>query len=196
MRSRPEEAEETLERLIDQARAAITEGRDAVQGLRSSMVMANDLARAITLSGEGLAAEHAGSHCPEFRVYVKGKSRDLPPLVRDEVYKIACECMRNAFRHAHARWIEAQIWYDSRQFRLQLADDGKGIAPGILFAGGRAGHHGLPGMYERAELAGGKLTIRSAPGSGTEIELTIPASIAYAKAPPPGPGDAPSKGNG
>ncbi len=193
MRSRPDEVEETLERLMDQARKAITEGRDAVQGLRSSTVMANDLALAITSFAGGLAADRAGSDSPEFRVYVDGKSRDLPPLVRDEIYKIACESLRNAFQHAQARRIEVQIRYDPRQFRLQLVDDGKGIDPAVLSAGGRAGHHGLPGMQERAELAGGKLTILSRPGSGTEIELTIPASIAYAKSRPPGRAMSPGK---
>jgi signal transduction histidine kinase/ligand-binding sensor domain-containing protein len=196
MRSRPGEVEETLDRLLDQARAAITEGRDAVQGLRSSTVMANDLAFAITSFAEGLAVDHAGSDCPVFRVFVDGKSRDLPPLVRDEVYKIACESLRNAFRHAQARRIEVQIRYEPRQFRLQLVDDGKGIDPTVLSAGGRAGHHGLPGMYERAELAGGKLTILGRPGSGTKIELTIPASIAYAKSLPPGRAMFPGKERG
>ena len=70
MRDRPDEAEATLERYIEQARAAITEGRDAVQGLRSSTVVANDLARAITSFGEGLAADQTGPNRPEFRVYV------------------------------------------------------------------------------------------------------------------------------
>jgi hypothetical protein len=119
-------------------------------------------------------------------VYVEGKSRDLPPLVRDEVYKIACECLRNAFRHAQARRIEVPIRHEPRQFRLQLVDNGKGIDPAILRAGGRAGHHGLPGLHERAELAGGKLSVWSQLGSGTEIELTIPATIAYTKSPPSG----------
>jgi signal transduction histidine kinase len=186
MRSRPDEAEETLERLIDQARAAVTEGRDAVQGLRSSTVVANDLALAITSLAEGLAADRAGPNCPEFRVHMEGRTKDLTPLVRDEVYKVACECLRNAFRHARAQRIEVQIWYDPRQFRLQIADNGKGIDPEVLRGGGRAGHHGLPGLHERAEMSGGKLSIRSELGSGTEIELTIPASIAYPKAPPPG----------
>ena len=185
MRNRPEEAEETLERYIIQARAAITEGRDAVQGLRSSTVVANDLARAITTFGEGLCTDQAGPDCPEFRVYVEGKSKDLPPLVRDEVYKIACECLRNAFGHAQARRIEAQIRYEPRQFRLQVVDNGKGIDPAVLSAGGCAGHHGLPGIRERAELTGGKLSVWSQPNSGTEIELTIPASIAYPKSKPP-----------
>jgi hypothetical protein len=162
---RPEEAEQALERTIEQARAAITEGRDAVQGLRSSTIVPNDLA-------------------PEFRLYVEGKSKDLPPLVRDEVYQIASETLRNAFRHAQARRIEAQIRYDPRQFRLHIVDNGKGIDPAVLSAGGRAGHHGLPGLHERAQLAGGKLSVWSQLNSGTEIELTIPAAIAYTKSQP------------
>jgi ligand-binding sensor domain-containing protein/signal transduction histidine kinase len=188
MRSRPDEAEEVLERIIDQARAAITEGRDAVQGLRSSTVLTNDLARAIGTFGEGLAADlsshPAAANGPQFRVQVEGKSRDLPPLVRDEVYHIACESLRNAFRHAQAKRIEVQIRYDPRQFHLRVVDNGKGIDPAVLSAGGRAGHHGLPGINERAELAGGKLSVWSRLDSGTEIELTIPAHIAYTKSTP------------
>ena len=68
-----------------------------------------------------------------------------------------------------------------RQLRLRIRDDGKGIDPKILSEGGRKGHHGLPGMQNRAKLAGGKLAVWSKPNSGTEQELTVPGSIAYAK---------------
>jgi signal transduction histidine kinase len=182
MRVRPDEAEETLERTIEQARAAITEGRDAVQGLRSSTMVGNDLACAITTFAQGLAADHNGQNCPEFRLYVEGKSRDIPPLVRDEVYQIACESLRDAFRHAGARRVEVEIHYDPRLLRMRVRDDGKGIDPQVVDAGGRSGHHGLPGMRERAELVGGKLAVWSESDSGAEIELTIPSAIAYAKA--------------
>jgi ligand-binding sensor domain-containing protein/signal transduction histidine kinase len=181
IRDRPAEAEKALGNAIEQARAAITEGRDAVQGLRASTVVANDLARAITTLCGGLASAETDENCPAFRVRLKGKSKDLSPLVRDEVYQIAGEALRNAFWHAQARTIEVEIRYDHRQFRLEVADNGKGIDPAILSAGRRAGHYGLPGMNERAELAGGKLSVWSRLDSGTQIELTIPASIAYAK---------------
>jgi signal transduction histidine kinase len=184
MRSRPDEAEQMLERTIEQARGAIAEGRDAVKGLRSSTVVANDLARAITSFGEGQAANQLEQNCPAFRVEVEGESRDLPPLVRDEVYRIAVEALRNAFSHAHARRIDVVVSYDSRQLRLRVRDNGKGIDPAVLKAGGRDGHHGLPGIKERAEVAGGKLAAWSKLNSGTEIELTIPAAIAYRKSPP------------
>lgn len=78
MRSRPDEAEETLERLIDEARAAVTEGRDAVLGLRSSTVLTNDLARAVTIFGEGLAADETGALCPEFRLHVGREVQGTP----------------------------------------------------------------------------------------------------------------------
>jgi signal transduction histidine kinase/ligand-binding sensor domain-containing protein len=185
MRDRPVEAEQTLERLVEQARQAITEGRDAVQGLRDSTVVANDLARAIGTFGEGLAADQTGPNSPEFRVQVEGKSRDLPPLVRDEVYHVACESLRNAFHHAQAQRIDVEIRYDPREFRLRVLDNGKGIDPAVLSAGGRAGHHGLPGLKERAELAGGSLSVWSRVDSGTEIELSIPASTAYIKSATP-----------
>ena len=71
-----------------------------------------------------------------------------------------------------------------RRAFLLVVDNGKGIDEAVLSAGGRAGHHGLPGIHERAELWGAKLSVRSQLDSGTEIELTIPASIAYIKPPP------------
>jgi signal transduction histidine kinase len=175
----PVEAEETLEKVIDEARGAIEEGRDAVQNLRSSTVVTNDLLRAIDVLGEQLSELHTGPGCPEFRVQVEGKTRELAPLVRDEIHRIAYEAVRNAFSHSRARCINVEIHYSDRQFRLRVSDDGKGMDPKTLDEGGRSGHHGLPGMRERAELAGGKLTIWSKPGSGTEIELSIPASFAY-----------------
>jgi signal transduction histidine kinase/ligand-binding sensor domain-containing protein len=178
---RPDEARKTLESVIEQARQAITEGRDAVQGLRSSTSVTNDLSRTINTLGEELAANQTGQNSPEFLVIVEGAPRDLVPLVRDEVYRIGSEALRNAFRHAQARRIEVEIRYDIRRLRLQVRDDGKGIDSKILAEGGRNGHYGLAGMRERAKLAGGKLAVRSKLDSGTEVELTIPASMAYAK---------------
>jgi signal transduction histidine kinase len=183
IRDRPDEAEQLLDRTVDQARQAITECRDAVQGLRSSTVLTNDLARAVTAFAEGLAADQTSQNGPEFRMVVEGKSRDLPPIVRDEVFQIACESLRNAFHHALSGRIEVLIRYDTRQFQLRVVDDGKGIDQTVLNARERPGHHGLPGMNERAKLAGGKLSILSRLDSGTEIDLTIPASIAYTNSP-------------
>jgi signal transduction histidine kinase/ligand-binding sensor domain-containing protein len=176
------EARKTMDNAIEQARQAITEGRDAVQGLRSSTILTNDLTQAITKFGEELAGSTEGKR-PDFRVQAEGKSRDLAPPVRHEAYLIACEALRNAFQHAGAPRIEVEIRYDSRELRLRVRDDGKGIGAKVLEGGKRSGHHGLPGMHERAKLVGGRLVVWSELNAGTEIELTIPASVAYAKSP-------------
>jgi hypothetical protein len=93
------------------------------------------------------------------------------------------EALRNAFRHAQARQIEVALRYDETQFRLRIRDNGKGIDPKILIRDGRAGHYGLSGMRERAMLIGGKLTVWSEQDSGTEVELSVPATSAYATSP-------------
>jgi signal transduction histidine kinase len=176
----PGEAKEELDRALDLAARAITEGRNTVQGLRSSIVETNDLARAISALGEELAGDETNPNRVASSLVVEGTPRDLHPILRDEVYRIAGEALRNAFRHAQARRIEVVIGYGERQFRLRVHDDGKGIDPEVLAGQARAGHWGLPGMRERAELIGGKLEVWSQYQSGTEIDLNIRASIAYA----------------
>jgi signal transduction histidine kinase/ligand-binding sensor domain-containing protein len=183
----PPEARQQLEAIVEQARKAVVEGRDAVQGLRSSTSITNDLAHAIRTLGEELAAGQSAQNCPEFRVQVEGASRDLAPLVRDDVHRIACEAVRNAFRHGQAGKIEVEILYERLQLRLRVLDNGKGFDRGVLADGGRPGHFGLAGMRERAQLVGGELTVSSSPDSGTQIELTVPASHAYSKSLPASP---------
>ncbi|HWS65958.1 MAG TPA: triple tyrosine motif-containing protein [Steroidobacteraceae bacterium] len=178
--TRPAEAKEVLRSSIDQTAQAITEGREAVQALRASTVESNDLAQAITTLGDQLAAEESSATPVGLHVEVQGTPRNLRPIVRDEFYRVASEALRNAFRHAEAEQIEVEFCYDARHVRLRVRDDGKGIDPNFLAAEGRAGHFGLHGMRERAKLVGGKLTVWTAPYSGTEIELNIPASHAYA----------------
>jgi signal transduction histidine kinase len=173
------EPKQKLDNAIDQAAQAITEGRDAVQGLRSSAKVTNDLACAITTLGTELAAGESNPNAAEFHVEVEGTPRDLHPILRDEVYRIASESLRNAFKHAQAKRIEVEIRYDERRLRLRVRDDGKGIDAKLLTDDGRPGHYGLRGMRERAKLMGGKLAVWSELDSGTEVELRIPASRAY-----------------
>src|SRR5262249_45132421 len=143
IKDRPGEAESTLQNVIEQARQAITEGREGETGLRSSTAVTSDLALAISTFGQELCAPHAGQNPPNFLVPVKGKPRDLAPLLGDEIYRIAGEALRNAFRHSDAARIEVEIRYDRRQLRLRVRDNGKGIDPKVLGGDGRAGHYGL-----------------------------------------------------
>jgi ligand-binding sensor domain-containing protein/signal transduction histidine kinase len=177
---RPLDAKVKLERTIEQVETAVTEGRDAVQALRASTSESNDLAKAISTLGEELKAASNNVE-PQIRVVVEGESRNLHPIVRDEVYKIAAEGLRNAFRHSHARQIEVEVRYEREQFRLRVRDDGRGVDKALLSGLETAGHYGIRGMRERATVIGGKFVVWSEIDAGTEIELRIPGWKAYAK---------------
>jgi signal transduction histidine kinase len=176
--TQPLQAKESLGTAIECAFEAITEGRDAVQGLRSATVEGGDLATAIRALGADIAAQGTRKDV-SFRVEVSGASPRLIPLVRDEVYRIAGESLRNAFRHSGAKRIEVDLCYVQEEMRLRVRDDGKGIDARFLGTECRGGHYGIHGMRERAQLIGGTLQVRTARESGTEIELIVPASPAY-----------------
>jgi signal transduction histidine kinase/ligand-binding sensor domain-containing protein len=167
-------AKEQLEQALHRADEAIAEGRNAVYDLRSSATTANDLAQAVKSLGDELATTDSAA----FHLVVEGTPRHLHPIIRDEIYRITREALRNAFSHGRAHHIETEITYGKRAFRLRIRDDGEGIPPEILKEG-RPGHYGLSGMRERAKKTGGKLDIWSGAGAGTEIELSIAGSIAY-----------------
>jgi signal transduction histidine kinase len=177
-----EEAIRTLDNAIGSAEHAIVEGRDAIQDLRLTVVPQSNLEHLLTVAGQELAKAHdANGIPPMFRVTVEGPHRSLSPILQDEVYRIGREVLRNAFRHSQASRIEAEIRYDKRKLRLRIRDDGKGIDQKIMAEGAKAGHWGLPGARERATRIGARLDFWSEAGAGTEVELTVPASMAYAK---------------
>ena len=179
LENRPAAAREMLDSTIARVADAVTEGRDAVQGLRESTIPDSDLCTAIRTLGQELTKD-AGDHRPTFHVAIEGEARSLRPILRDEVYKIAAEALRNAFRHSRAGRVEVECRYDNDQFRLRIRDNGKGIDPAVLSKQASDGHYGLGGMRERATLAGGQLAVWSEVDAGTEIELRVPASHAYA----------------
>ena len=178
---RPELAKEKLDSAINPAASAITEGRNAVQGLRESTVGTSDIADAINTLGAELAAAPGDRPAPAFHVTVEGEPRPLHPILRDDIYKITAEALRNAFRHAEATDVDVEIRYDRQQFRLRVQDDGKGFDEALLPRQAAAGHYGVPGMRERAVLMGGTLTVWSKEGAGTAVELCIPSRSAYVK---------------
>jgi signal transduction histidine kinase/ligand-binding sensor domain-containing protein len=179
---RPEEALQALDGAIAGTERAITEGQDAIEDLRSLTTAEEDLAQLIKVTGEDLAASQGGEHdSPTFGLTVEGHQRTLTPDIRDEVYRIARELLRNAFRHSQAHRIEAEILHDEDQFRLRVRDDGKGMDSQVLAKGRRPGHWGLPGARERAQQMGAKLDLWSQPGAGTEVQLAVAASVAYRK---------------
>jgi signal transduction histidine kinase/ligand-binding sensor domain-containing protein len=181
---KPLEADKALEAAIDRAASAITEGRDAVQALRSQNRIGCDILQAISSLAEELAGQLTARSdqpvAPEFRLTVEGTRRTLRIAIRDDLYRIVAEALTNAFHHANARHIEVEIRYDARQLRLRIRDDGIGMDPELPKTGVRRGHWGVQGMRERARGLGAHLELWSQTGVGTEVEVLVPGAIAYA----------------
>jgi len=143
---RPEDALEALDSAIQRTEQAIAESRDAIKDLRVEGATTLDLAELLTATGRELeSVGYDNSTRPTFQVIVGGERRDLFPGIRDEVYRIGRELLRNAFQHAHAQHIEAEIRYDNHALILLIRDDGSGLDPTVVKEGGRPGHWGLPG---------------------------------------------------
>jgi signal transduction histidine kinase/ligand-binding sensor domain-containing protein len=166
---------------LDHADLVAKEGRERVMGLRGSG-RGEEFSRAVASFGEDLAHHHDAA----FSTSIVGSSRDLQPIVYDEALRIIQEALTNAFSHARASRIEADIEFSKLTFQARIRDNGCGIAPAILSAGGSSGHWGLLGMRERSKLIQGRLQIWSRLGAGTEIHLSIPSSLAYGESKPAG----------
>jgi signal transduction histidine kinase/ligand-binding sensor domain-containing protein len=174
-------AEQVLDEAIVATEQALQEGRSAIRDLRPEPAAQRDLPELLNAVGNEMAtADELHGSAPAYRVVVEGKQQELSTMLQDEVYRIAREVIRNAFVHAAASHIEVEIRYDQDQLRLRVRDDGKGIDPKVL-AGGQSGHFGIPGMRERAQRIGARLDFWSEMGAGTEVELAVPASMAYQK---------------
>ena len=178
-----EEAIQNLDAAISTAQNAIVEGRDAIHDLRDTVAPQAHLEQLLQTAGQELVSSHVSDgNRPAFRVTVEGPAQALLPVLQDEVYQIGREVLRNAFRHASASRIEAEIHYDNGLLRLRIRDDGKGLERKV-FEDGIPGHWGLPGIRERAKRIGARLVFWSEAGAGTEVELAVPSRIAYVKSP-------------
>jgi signal transduction histidine kinase len=167
-------AKPQLRRVLQLMQQVVDEGRNAVRGLRASGGSINDLEVAFS----GMREEHFIPESTEFRVIIEGRTCNLNPFVRDEVYRIGREALVNAFRHSGATSVEIEIDYAPRRLHLVVRDNGSGIQREVLRSG-REGHWGLVGMRERAERIGGRLKVWSRAAAGTEVELTVPGHIAF-----------------
>ena len=177
---KPEDAMHALDEAISGTEQAIAESRDAIQDLRPESIAQYSLEQQLkTVAEELSAAQGPNRKPPSFQVIAEGEPGVLSPKIQHEVYNVSREVIRNAFRHANARSIEVEIRYDKTQLRLRLRDDGKGIDPKVLEESRRPGHWGLPGVRERAQRIGARLDFWSQSEAGTEVELTVPAVIAY-----------------
>jgi signal transduction histidine kinase len=165
-----------LEQLSLWLEQATQEGRAALNSLRSSTRLRNDLAEAFQRAAENGPAGGSLSST----LSVVGNSREMHPIVRDEIYRIGYEAIRNAQAHSNGSRLEMELRYDL-DLVLRIRDNGVGIDPAVS-EHGKDSHFGLQGMRERAARIGGKLTIVSSSESGTEIALAVPGAIAFLNA--------------
>jgi len=163
-----------LNRALELVRTVTEEGRRAVIGLRSSTRGPDDLEQAFSRVREELDVRKG----IEFRIIGEGQTRPLQAITRDEIYWIGREALVNAFRHSDAKHVEVEVEFAMNGLRVAVRDDGRGMDPQTLRTG-REGHWGILGMRERADRIGARLKIWSRAGGGTEVELFVPAAIAF-----------------
>ena len=168
-------AREALGRALGDAQTLIDEGRDHIQGLRSAPDRHLDLEEALTTTAQSAAVGGGIS----FRIVAEGSRRELRADCLEGSYSIGREAILNAFRHSHAKTIEVELAYGDTDFRVRIRDDGVGIRRDAAATAAARGHWGLTGMGERAERLGATLNVWSRNSTGTELELIVPAGVAY-----------------
>jgi len=174
-----EPARKVFEEALIQSDQVMLEGRELVLDLRASASEPKGLPAMLADYGEQF--ERADS-C-DFKVVVNGNTYRLHATAFEELSRIGKEAVGNAFRHSGAQSIEVELNYEPKSLRMRIRDNGSGIEPTVLKQGHRDGHFGMPGMRERAKKIGAHLDVWSRTGAGTEIELQMPASLAYASEP-------------
>jgi signal transduction histidine kinase len=166
---------EALEQISIWLARATTEGRIALNSLRTSTTETNDLAEAFHRATEECRTKNS----METSFSVVGDARILHPIVRDEVYHVGYEAIRNACVHSQGRKLRVMLTY-ADELSVDVEDNGVGLDPSVADRG-KEGHFGLQGMRERAARIAGKLTVISSPESGTHVKLVVPGKIIYRK---------------
>jgi signal transduction histidine kinase/ligand-binding sensor domain-containing protein len=173
--SDPVRMRRAMEKLSEWLGQATQEGRAALNSLRISTAETNDLAQALQRATEDCPV--SGSMAVNFTVV--GEAKRMHPIVRDEIYRVGYEAIRNACVHSSASQLQVELTY-RQDLSLRVADNGVGIDSDVADRG-KDGHFGLQGMRERTARIGGKLTLVSSSSSGTEIKLIVPGGIIYQK---------------
>jgi len=169
----PASMRQAMETISGWLAKATSEGRAALIALRASTTLNNDL-----VEGFQRAAEVSRVNMSmDLVLHVDGATRELHPIVRDEVYRIGCEAIRNACLHSGGNRLEVNLSY-VQDFVVRVHDNGHGIHPDVA-ASGKPGHFGLAGMQERAIRIGGRFRLLTRPNAGTEIELIVPGNVAF-----------------
>jgi signal transduction histidine kinase/ligand-binding sensor domain-containing protein len=164
---------EVMGRLSGALAQALLELRSALNSLRNATTAGNDLAEAFRRAADDCANRGVAN----LAFVIEGTAREMDPIVRDEIYRIGHEAIRNACHHSGADRIEVRLSYGG-DLTFSVHDNGRGIDPEVA-AHGKNDHFGLQGMRERAKRSGGTLTISSSIHSGTRLELMIPGDNVF-----------------
>jgi signal transduction histidine kinase/ligand-binding sensor domain-containing protein len=170
--SEPLRMRKALEQLSEWLQLAGQEGRAALNSLRVSATNTDDLAEAFKR-----VLQTAPLHSLPATISVSGDVREIHPIVRDEVYRVGYEAIRNVHAHSGGDHIEIQLRYTD-DLMLRVVDNGVG-ADASTFSDGKVGHYGVKGMRERASRIGARLSIVSDASRGTEVCLVVPGAIAF-----------------
>ncbi len=145
------------------ARQALQEARRSVTMLRTTVALGS-LADAV----RGLAEDCRGDGI-SVDVTIEGVPRPLPPAAEFALYRAVQEALTNVRRHASTTTARVALAFAPSEAHVRICDDGLGRAE-TAGAG-----YGLIGMRERAELLGGRMEVRSAPGEGFEVFMSVPS---------------------
>ncbi|AUB44500.1 Protein kinase-like domain (plasmid) [Nostoc flagelliforme CCNUN1] len=156
-----------LDLIKELARTGLTEARRSVVALRPQLLESGSLQSAL----HRLIAQIRTAAMDTTLYYeIEGTVYSLPTEVESNLLRMGQEALTNAIRHANADEIRVELIYDRDQVCLRVQDNGQGFGVGSISA---SEGFGLLGMSERAERIGAQLTIRSQPGEGTEIIVTV-----------------------
>jgi signal transduction histidine kinase len=163
----------SLEELSEWLGQATQEGRAALNSLRTSTTESNDLAKALQRATKD--GPIPSSMFVDFSVV--GDPKEMHPIVRDEIYRIGFEAIRNAFLHSAASHLTVELTY-GQDLALCVADNGLGIDSAVVDRG-KNQHFGLQGMRERATRIGATFSLVSSATSGTQIKLVVPGGMIF-----------------
>lgn len=162
-----EKAKTHLDRARILVRNSMAEARRYVWDLRSQDSQTKDLPTALSDVTRRLTADNEVQSV----VQVTGAFRPLSSSIEGNLLRIGQEAINNAIKHAQAQRILVDLNFDTTVVRLSIRDDGRGFD---VSAEQTDGHFGLMGMRERAAQIGGKLSINSDKGAGTEVIIEVP----------------------
>jgi signal transduction histidine kinase len=169
LKSAPAAAGEHLDLAVEMVRHTLVEVRRSVWDIRSQALEKADLASALSETAKQLSA------AAPIRFQVTGTPRPIPKAIENHLLHIGQEALSNAIKHADATSIEVDLTFEVLRVVLGVKDDGHGFDSQRPF-GEQEGHFGLIGMRERVKKLGGQLSIRSAPGRGTEVVAAVPVA--------------------